>query len=243
MFRSIALAVVAMLHAAICSASGAESFVGVWEGCAADTCSVFEMHQRGTRVCGFWSYFATNSGYDGRFTGDVAGNRLTWSAVCGSPGGVARSFCPESSDPSSAIPGAGESFGWAPYPWVQTLCKGRLVDGPSKTCVGTNRALIFRKVSGKRNRSPLGESPPEREWLSECLAGANPTIDWRPLAEPETPSCRALRSRLFEAKSSVALAAKAAEREATPIQLEQLNYASTVLSAAQAEYRFAGCEH
>jgi hypothetical protein len=59
--------------------------------------------QRGTAVCGQWSYRATNSHYEGLLLGKAVGTKLKVEYMCGEPGGTVSTHCPGDTASSQSV--------------------------------------------------------------------------------------------------------------------------------------------
>lgn len=98
--------------------AGAANVDGAWgDGCYFGYAIVTK---RGN-VCGTWTYLATNRQYGGLFTGTSTANGFIAKRVCGTPGGFAKSYCPDE-----------DSLGLEPAGWVSIraparVCHGRLI--------------------------------------------------------------------------------------------------------------------
>lgn len=74
-----------------------------------------------SRVCGTWSYIATNREYEGLFAGNLTEDGFIANRVCGTPGSFAKSFCPIG-DTSGLQPS-----GWHTIRAPARICHGRLI--------------------------------------------------------------------------------------------------------------------
>ena len=136
--------------------SGVEprSFTGQWQACGGasspDECSQYVLIQRGDKICGTWSYFATGDSYSGRVmaraTSATNARRLR---VCGRPGSETRTTC---------------EVGWERINKPLRLCAGRLadLDGESGAC-----SADFERVAVDGSEV-VGLS--KEAWVEACLA-------------------------------------------------------------------------
>ena len=142
--------------AEIASREGA--FDGAWRACegaaSADQCGRYALMQRGERICGTWSYFATGDAYEGRVVAQVVSpNEARRTHVCGRPGSETRTECEN---------------GWDRIDKPLRLCDGKLGDLQSKD--GGCFADFERDESAGAELTELAEQP----WLQACLAGSEP---------------------------------------------------------------------
>jgi len=160
---SLALAFALVLFSPIAFAQA--SFAGTWVG---DETLV--LHQNGTRVCGFWEYQATGRFYEGQLVAIARGNQLTIVETCGTPGGTAQTWCPESA------PRGESNIGWSPSNQSAMLCRDKLLVSQanelSSACASLPKDWEFgaltRYTGHKRQIRKL--DPTEQEWLKACLA-------------------------------------------------------------------------
>jgi uncharacterized protein YecT (DUF1311 family) len=79
-------------------ATADKAFEGHWESCqklkGTDVCDSYTLFQKERRICGLWSYFATNSIYDGRLVWTVADKAAATNYICGRPGSESSYWCP-----------------------------------------------------------------------------------------------------------------------------------------------------
>lgn len=135
-------------------AAEAAPFTGSWESCAGaespDQCSLYLLLQRGKKICGTWSYFASGDGYEGRVIANAASpieaRRIR---ICGRPGSETRVAC---------------ETGWEAIDRPLRLCGGKLgdMDGKNGTCF----ADFERIKSAGPSLAALAEQP----WIKACLS-------------------------------------------------------------------------
>lgn len=133
-------------------------FAGVWEACDAggspDECSRYVLVQRGDRICGTWSYFATGAGYEGRVIAHmVSPVEARRTQVCGRPGSEAQTEC---------------DAGWDQIDKRFRLCNGKL--GDLETENGSCFAQFVRASKAEAQLAEVAAQP----WLETCLAGTPP---------------------------------------------------------------------
>lgn len=135
--------------------AAATPFAGRWESCAGadapDQCSRYLLLQRGTRICGTWSYFASGDGFEGRV---IAEARSPLEArrfrICGRPGSETATEC---------------EVGWQTIDRPLRLCDGRLgdLDGKDGGCFAD-----FERIQDRdRSLASLAREP----WVQACLSG------------------------------------------------------------------------
>jgi hypothetical protein len=135
--------------------AAATPFAGRWESCAGadapDQCSRYLLLQRGTRICGTWSYFASGDGFEGRVIAEarspLEARRIR---ICGRPGSETATEC---------------EVGWHPIDRPLRLCDGRLgdLDGKDGGCF----ADFERMQDGNDSLASLAREP----WVQACLSG------------------------------------------------------------------------
>ncbi len=169
--RAAALIATLCLLGTPCWAAEAPSFAGYWASCDEPECLAYEIHQKGSRVCGHWSYIATRRQYSGRFIASTDRNHLLWTEVCGIPGGLAMSYCPVPSDFDPGIPTPPSNIGWHSSDQVQTLCSGELLDGLAQCVSGSKTPSIsaLHRVPPPPTRYRIADSEVERQWVRACL--------------------------------------------------------------------------
>lgn len=129
-------------------------FSGVWEACEGASspgeCSRYVLVQRGEKICGTWSYFASGKGYDGRVIAHVSSaTRARRTHVCGRPGSETRMECED---------------GWEAIDKPLVLCDGKLGDlvGADDTCSADYQAVL----ASRSGHDALFSQP----WVQECLS-------------------------------------------------------------------------
>lgn len=130
-------------------------FSGVWqlcdEGASPEECSEYRLVQNAERICGTWSYFATNAGYDGRLIARaISSTEARRVRVCGRPGSETRTEC---------------DAGWEEIDKPLRICDGKLVESDSndREC----RASFVRAGGADAKLRALAQEP----WMQACLAG------------------------------------------------------------------------
>jgi len=133
-------------------ASGA--FAGQWEACegttSPDECSRYVLLQQGDRICGTWSYFATNDSYEGRVIARATSpTEARRTHVCGRPGSETDTECED---------------GWQTIDKPLRICDGKLGDltRADGSCFADYRAVPL----ANEVRDALQAAP----WVQECLA-------------------------------------------------------------------------
>lgn len=131
------------------------AFAGSWQACegapSPDQCSRYLLQQRGDRICGTWSYFATGAGYQGRVIARaVSSTEARRIHICGRVGSETRSEC---------------EAGWESIDKPLRLCGGKLgdLDGADGTCF----ADFEPAPDAERELAALAAEP----WMQACLAG------------------------------------------------------------------------
>jgi len=173
--RTIAMAL--LLGIAACSAStagleagaaagphGTETtpFAGEWRACqgapAPQECSRYQLLQRGSRICGVWSYVASGKAYEGRVIAQAMSPTLARRThVCGRPGSETDTAC---------------AAGWQPVDKPLLLCDGRLGDLPDAG--GVCHADYDRVPEAEEALDVLASTP----WIRACLAGHRVGDGW-----------------------------------------------------------------
>lgn len=133
-------------------------FSGIWEDCrgasSPDECGRYVLMQRGSRICGSWSYVATGDGYEGRVVAIAKSpTEAQRVRVCGRPGSETRMEC---------------EAGWEPIDKPLRLCNGKLADSAER---GSGCQAHFESTSdiGKEL-----ERLAEQSWMQACLEGTEP---------------------------------------------------------------------
>jgi hypothetical protein len=137
------------------NAAASGPFAGSWESCAGaespEQCSRYLLLQRGKRICGTWSYFASGDSYEGRVMAEatlpVEARRT---AICGRPGSETRTEC---------------EAGWDTIDRPLRLCGGKLgdLDGKDGRCFAD-----FERVE---HPDPSLEELAAQAWVEACLSG------------------------------------------------------------------------
>lgn len=129
-------------------------FAGTWEACdgttSPDECSRYLLMQRGDRICGTWSYFATGKAYEGRVVARATSStEARRTHVCGRPGSETTTECDQ---------------GWPRTDRPLRLCDGNLGDltGADGTCSADYQAV----PTSEDERGALQAQP----WLQDCLS-------------------------------------------------------------------------
>ncbi|WP_147652457.1 hypothetical protein [Vulcaniibacterium gelatinicum] len=130
-------------------------FAGVWQACddtsMPEQCSRYVLQQRGERICGIWSYFASGALYQGRIVGRaLSTTEARRTRICGRPGSETRTAC---------------EAGWEAIDRPLRLCDGKLgdLDGEDGACF----ADFERAEDAATDMHALSEAP----WMQACLAG------------------------------------------------------------------------
>ena len=148
----------------------AEPFNGAWMSCetyqGSRICDYTLLAQRGDRVCGLQSYFATNSVYEQRFVAKAKTNLARIEKICGDPGSETDTYC------AGKAPSGAEKVGWGTSNETLMMCGGRLhgvSDGEAAICPKMNRQAGLPKVRSLGDQAPEAA---ERAWLASCVAGS-----------------------------------------------------------------------
>lgn len=133
-------------------ASGA--FAGQWEACegttSPDECSRYVLVQQGDRICGTWSYLATNDSYEGRVIARATSpTEARRTHVCGRPGSETDTECED---------------GWQTIDKPLRICDGKL--GDMTRADGSCFADYQSVPLANEVRDALQAEP----WVQECLA-------------------------------------------------------------------------
>lgn len=136
------------------NATASGPFTGVWESCAGaespGQCSRYLLVQRGKRICGTWSYFASGDSYEGRVMAEAMSPvEARRTHMCGRPGSETRTEC---------------EAGWDSIDRPLRLCGGKLgdLDGKDGRCFAD-----FERV--ERSDPSLHELAAQ-EWVEACLS-------------------------------------------------------------------------
>lgn len=130
------------------------SFAGSWQSCAGtespDQCSRYLLLQRGKRICGIWSYFASGDSYEGRVVAEaISPVEARRTRICGRPGSKTRTKC---------------ETGWDTIDRPLRLCGGKLgdLDGKDGRCFAD-----FERVE---RLDPALEELAAQAWVEACLS-------------------------------------------------------------------------
>lgn len=150
----------AVLGASTITSSDLEGgpFAGTWTSCHGDVsqekCSQYTLMQRGPRICGTWSYVASNSAYEGRVIAHANSESLAQRThVCGRPGSETDTECDQ---------------GWQSISSPLQLCDGGLTDRPMAD--GACIADYARMSETRADLRDLAASV----WVQECLGSTLP---------------------------------------------------------------------
>lgn len=146
-------------------------FDGAWMSCETwqgmRICG-YNLHiQRGSRVCGVQSYFATNRTYVQRLVGTATGTSLRIDKICGDPGSETDTYC------AGAAPSSAEKVGWGTSDQQLLVCNGRLYSakqGEEFSCAAAVRAAGLPKVRSLKGEGP---QPEDLVWLKSCATGSD----------------------------------------------------------------------
>lgn len=129
-------------------------FAGNWESCAGsespEQCSRYLLLQRGQRICGIWSYFASGDSYEGRVIAEaISPVEARRTAICGRPGSETRTEC---------------EAGWDTIDRPLRLCGDKLgdLDGKDGRC--------FADFGRVERPDPSLEELAAQEWVEACLS-------------------------------------------------------------------------
>lgn len=129
-------------------------FAGSWESCtegdAPEQCSRYLLLQRGKKICGTWSYFASGDVYEGKVIAEANSPlEARRTRICGRPGSETSMEC---------------EAGWESIDKPLRLCGGRLgdLDGRNGSCF----ADFERVKSAGPSLKVLAEQP----WIQACLS-------------------------------------------------------------------------
>lgn len=129
-------------------------FAGAWASCdgapSQDQCSRYLLMQRGDRICGTWSYFASGQEFEGRLVAHgVSGTTARRTHVCGRPGSETDTECAD---------------GWQQIDKPLELCGDKLSDmtGADGACFADYEAV----PASKAELAALAS----QSWLQTCLA-------------------------------------------------------------------------
>ncbi len=130
-------------------------FAGVWESCAGtdapEQCGRYVLLQRGKRICGTWSYFASGDSYEGRVIAEAMSPlEARRTRICGRPGSETQTEC---------------NTGWETIDRPLRLCSGKLgdLDGKDGRCFADFESVEDATTSLQE----LASQP----WVQACLSG------------------------------------------------------------------------
>lgn len=129
-------------------------FAGSWQSCAGaespEQCSRYLLVQRGKRICGTWSYFASGDSYEGRVMAEaISPVEARRTRICGRPGSETRTEC---------------EAGWDTIDRPLRLCGGKLGDLDSKD------GRCFADFERVERPDPSLEDLAAQAWLEACLS-------------------------------------------------------------------------
>lgn len=144
-------------------------FEGLWRDCeswqGSSVCAYTALAQRGTRVCGVQSDFATNRYYVQRFVGTARGNVVEIDRICGDPGSETDTYC------AGQAPADAAKVGWGAPDRQLSLCQGHLQvgnKGDAASCTRASARAGLPKVPRDDGDGPQAE---DRAWMASCLQG------------------------------------------------------------------------
>lgn len=129
-------------------------FAGSWESCAGaespEQCSRYLLVQRGKRICGTWSYFASGDSYEGRVMAEaISPVEARRTGICGRPGSETSTEC---------------EAGWDTIDRPLRLCSGKLGDLDSKD------GRCFADFERVEHPGPSLENLAAQSWVEVCLS-------------------------------------------------------------------------
>jgi len=151
------------------SASKAPSppFEGAWMSCEnfrdSYICAYKVLAQRGNRVCGVQSDFATNRFYVQRFVGTARGNVVQVDKICGDPGSETDTYC------AGQAPADAAKVGWGSSDTQLSLCKGHLRVGNKGDAPGCTNASAPDGLPKVASLDGQGPEPEDQAWMASCL--------------------------------------------------------------------------
>lgn len=170
---TVAMLSIASLGAGVSATKPAPTpapFNGAWMSCetyqGSRICSYNLLAQRGDRVCGLQSYFATNAVYEQRFVATAKANVARIDKICGDPGSETDTHC------VGKAPSYAEKVGWGTSDETLLVCGGRLhgvSEGEAPSCAKMNPRAGLPKVRSLGDQAPEAA---ERAWLASCISGA-----------------------------------------------------------------------
>ncbi|WP_457018135.1 hypothetical protein [Luteimonas sp. A482] len=130
-------------------------FTGEWQACQGTTspeeCSRYQLVQRGSRICGTWSYVASGKAYEGKVVAQSSSpTQARRTHVCGRPGSETDTGC---------------DTGWQLVDKPLQLCDGMLGDLPDAS--GACHADYARTPNAQAALDALAAEP----WVRACLSG------------------------------------------------------------------------
>jgi hypothetical protein len=130
------------------------SFAGSWESCAGaespGQCSRYLLLQRGKRICGTWSYFASGDSYEGRVMAEaISPVEARRTRICGRPGSETRTEC---------------EAGWDTIDRPLRLCGGKLGDLDDKD------GRCFADFERVGRPAPSLADLAGQAWVKACLS-------------------------------------------------------------------------
>ena len=166
----VAIAAVAALGTGVSASKPKDApFDGAWMSCqtwqGARICVYKLLVQRGDRVCGIQSDFATNAYYYQRFIGTARANVLAIDKICGDPGSETDTYC------AGAAPAGAQKVGWGTSDKGLVACGNRLhgvSEGAGFSCTKAIRATGIPKVRSLEGEGPEAE---DHAWLAACASG------------------------------------------------------------------------
>lgn len=130
------------------------SFAGSWQSCAGaeapDQCSRYLLVQRGERICGTWSHFASGNVYEGRVVAEaVSPTEARRTRICGRPSSETRTQCED---------------GWETIDRPLRLCGDKLgdLDGKDGHC--------FADFERAARPDPALTALEAQPWVEACLS-------------------------------------------------------------------------
>lgn len=130
------------------------TFAGEWQSCQGTTspeeCSRYVLVQQGDRICGTWSYLATNDAYEGRVIARATSpTEARRTHVCGRPGSETDTECED---------------GWQKVDKPLRLCDGKLSD--STRADGS----CFADYQPVPLAHDVRDALQSQDWVKQCLA-------------------------------------------------------------------------
>jgi hypothetical protein len=130
-------------------------FAGSWQSCAGaespEQCSRYLLVQRGKRICGTWSYFASGDIYEGRVVAEaISPVEARRTRICGRPGSETHTEC---------------EAGWDTIDRPLRLCGEKLGDLDSKN------GRCFADFERVERPDPSLDNLAAQAWVEACLSG------------------------------------------------------------------------